>query len=375
MDLGLSEEQQMLREFARDFLEKECPESYVRQMEEDEHGYSPDVWRKIGEQGWTGLMIPEAYGGAGMGFLDLMVLTEELGRALTPGPFLPTCIAAIALLAAANEAQKQEYLPRIATGEQIWTLAFTEPSARFDAEGVNLSATRDGGDYILNGAKLFVRDSHVSDMMVVVARTSGTGEDGISLFAVNSKAPGVTHTLIPTIASDRQTEIRFENVRVPAANLLGEEGRAWPVLQGIVNKATVLESTYLVGLSQMAFDITLEYTKERLQFDRPIATFEALQHMAADMAAEVDGSRQITYRAAWAAHDGEPNEDELVSIAKAWTSDASRRVVARAQQMHGGIGFTKDYKIQLYFRRQKAAELAWGDADFHRERVGQALGI
>jgi alkylation response protein AidB-like acyl-CoA dehydrogenase len=375
MDLGLSEEQQMLREFARDFLEKECPESYVREMEEDERGYSQAVWNKYAEQGWMGLIVPEAFGGVGMTFLDLVVLAEEFGRALTPGPFLPNCVATIAILEAASEAQRQQYLPAIASGSQVWTLAFTEPSARYDASGVELTARRDGEGYVLNGTKLFVRDSHVADQLVVVARTGGAGEDGISLFALAAKAPGVTHRPLGTISSDKLTEIKFQDVRVPAGDLLGEEGAAWRVFKRIANKATVLESAYLVGLSQMAFDITLDYTKERTQFGRPIATFQALQHMAADMATEVDGSRYITYQAAWSVSADEPGQDEDVHVAKAWVNEASRRVVARAQQMHGGIGFTKDYKLQLYFRRQKAAELAWGDADYHREKVGQALGI
>jgi alkylation response protein AidB-like acyl-CoA dehydrogenase len=375
MDLGLSEEQQMLREFARDFLEKECPESYVREMEEDERGYSQAVWNKCAEQGWMGLIVPEAYGGVGMTFLDLVVLAEEFGRALTPGPFLPNCVATIALLEAASEDQKQRYLPSIASGSQVWTLAFTEPSARYDASGIELTARRDGEAYVLNGTKLFVRDSHVADQLVVVARTGGAGEDGISLFAMDAKAPGVIHKPLGTISSDKLTEIKFQDARVPAGDLLGEEGAAWPVFKRIANKATVLESAYLVGLSQMAFDITLDYTKERTQFGRPVATFQALQHMAADMATEVDGSRYITYQAAWSVSEDEPEQDEDVHVAKAWVNEASRRVVARAQQMHGGIGFTKDYKIQLYFRRQKAAELAWGDADYHREMVGQALGI
>ena len=375
MDLGLSEEQEMLREFARDFLEKECPESLVREMEEDERGYSPDLWRKMAEQGWSGLIVPEAYGGVGMTYLDLVILVEEFGRALVPGPFIPNCVATIALLEAASEAQKQANLPAIAAGSQMWTLAFTEPSGRFDAAGVRLAARRDGDSYVLNGTKLFIRDSHVVDKLVVVARTAGSGEDGVSLFAVDARAPGVRHTPVRTIASDKQNEVKLEDVRVPASDLLGEEGKAWPVFQRIAQKATVIECAYLVGLSQMAFDITLNYTKERVQFGRPIATFQALQHRAADAATDVDSSRYVTYKAAWAIAEEEPEVDEQVHIAKAWVSEASRRVVAAAQQMHGGIGFTKDYKIQLYFRRQKAAELAWGDADHHRELIAQGLGI
>jgi alkylation response protein AidB-like acyl-CoA dehydrogenase len=375
MDLGLTEEQQMLRDFARDFLEKECPESYVRDMEEDAAGYSPDVWRKMAEQGWMGLIIPEQYGGVGMGFLDLMVLIEEFGRSLVPGPFITNCIATLAILEAGSEAQKQALLPAIASGEKIWTLAFTEPSARFDADGVALSADRDGDTYFLNGTKLFISDSHVADNLLVVARTGGAGEDGISLFAVDAKADGVTHEPLVTVAADKQNAVKFENVRVPATNLLGAEGEGWPAFQRVARKATVLESAYLVGLSQMAFEITLDYTKERVQFGQPIATFQAMQHMAADMVTDVDSSRYITYQAAWSTDEDEEDADENVHVAKAWVSEASRRVVARAQEMHGGIGFTKDYKIQLFFRRQKAAELAWGDAEYHREMVGQALSI
>jgi alkylation response protein AidB-like acyl-CoA dehydrogenase len=376
MDLGLSETQEMLRNFARDFLEKECPEQHVRDMEEDEQGYSPDLWKKMADQGWQGLIVPEQYGGAGMGFMDLIILIEEFGRALVPGPFIPTQLATIALLEAANDQQKQEYLSRIASGEQIWTLAFTEPSARFDAEGIQLSAKQEGDAYVLNGTKLFVRDSHVADMMVVVARQEGTsGEDGITLLAVDAKASGVTHTTLRTIASDKQTEIKFENVRVPAANVLGQAGQGWASFKRIMNKATVIECAYLVGLAQMDFEISVNYAKERVQFGRPIGSFQAIQHKAADMVTDVDGSRFIMYKAAWAVAEDEPDADEQVHMAKAWISEATRRVVAHGQQIHGGIGFTKDYKIQLYFRRQKAAELAWGDSDHHRELVAQAMGV
>jgi len=375
MDLGLSEEQEMLRNFARDFLEKECPEQHVRDMEEDEKGYSPELWKKMAEQGWQGLIIPDTYGGAGFNFMDLIILIEEFGRALVPGPFIPTTVATLAILAAGSEEQKKQHLPRIASGEQIWTLAFTEPSARFDAEGVQLTAKKEGNDYVLNGTKLFVRDSHVADMMVVVARTGGSGEQGISLFIVDAKAPGVTHTPLRTIASDKQTEIKFENVKVPAANLMGAEGQGWAAFKKVANKATVLECAYLVGLAQQDFDITINYAKERVQFGRPIGSFQAIQHKAADMVTDVDGSRFIMYKAAWAVAEDEPDADEQVHMAKAWISDATRRVVAHGQQIHGGIGFTKDYKIQLFFRRQKAAELAWGDADFHRELVAQGMGI
>ena len=375
MDLGLTEEQEMLRNSARDFLEKEAPEAYVRQMEEDEQGYSPEVWRKMADLGWQGLIVPEEYGGVGFGFLDLIVLLEEFGRALVPGPFVPTMVAATAIIEGGNEEQKQQWLPRIASGDVIGTLAFTEPSARFDAEGVELRAEKQGEDYVLNGTKLFIPDAHVADLMVVVARTGGQGEQGISLFLVDAKSPGITTEVLKTIAADKQCEVRFENVRVPAANLLGGEGRGWELMKRIMLKATCMEAAYLVGLAQMDFEISVNYAKERVQFGRPIGSFQAIQHKAADMVTDVDGARFIMYRAAWSVAENEPDAEMQVSMAKAWVSDATRRVVAHGQQIHGGIGFTKDYKIQLYFRRQKRGELTWGDGDYHREKVAQMLSL
>jgi alkylation response protein AidB-like acyl-CoA dehydrogenase len=375
MDLGLTEEQEILKNTARDFLEKEVPESYVRQMEEDETGYSPEVWRKMAEQGWQGIIIPEEYGGVGFGFLDLIVLLEEFGRALVPGPFIPTMIAATAIIDGGSEAQKQEYLPKIASGDVIGTIAFTEPSARFDAEGVQLKAEKEGGDYVLNGTKLFISDAHVADLLVVVARTGGAGEDGISLFLVDARSPGISTSVLKTIAADKQCEVTFENVTVPAANLLGEKGTGWPLMKEIILKATCMESAYLVGLAQMDFEISVNYAKERVQFGRPIGSFQAIQHKAADMVTDVDGARFIMYRAAWSVAEGEPDAEMQVSMAKAWVSDATRRVVAHGQQIHGGIGFTKDYKIQLFFRRQKRGELMWGDGDFHREKVAEMLSL
>ena len=375
MDLGLTEEQEILKNTARDFLEKEVPEEYVRRMEEDETGYSPEVWRKMAEQGWQGIIIPEDQGGVGFGFLDLIVLLEEFGRALVPGPFIPTMVAATAIMEGGNDEQKQQWLPKIADGSVIGTFALTEPSARFDAEGVELKATKEGNDYVLNGTKLFIPDAHVADLIVAVARTGGSGEQGISVFLVDGKAQGVSTEVLKTIAADKQCEVKFENVRVPAANLLGQEGQGWDLVKRVMLKATCMEAAYLVGLAQMDFEISVNYAKERVQFGRPIGSFQAIQHKAADMVTDVDGARFIMYRAAWSVAENEPDAEMQVSMAKAWVSDATRRVVAHGQQIHGGIGFTKDYKIQLYFRRQKRGELMWGDGDFHREKVAEMLAL
>ena len=376
MDLGLDEQQEMLKNFARDFLEKECPESLVREMEEDEKGYSPELWQKMAQQGWMGLIIPEEYNGTGMNVCELVVLLEEFGRALVPGPFISTVVlGGVPIMEAGTEEQKQQFLPKIASGELIMTLALTEPSAKWTADGVQLEAKKAGNEYVVNGTKLFVQDAHVSDHMIVAARTGGSGEDGITLFIVDSKSPGIKFEVLKTIAADKQCEITFDNVKVPSSNMLGGEGQGWPIIEKTKDVATVAACAYLVGLSQMDFDVTLNYAKERVQFGRPIGSFQAIQHKLADAVIDVDGSRFITYKAAWSLQQGEPDADLMISMAKAWTSDASRRVVAHGQQIHGGIGFTKEYKIQLYFRRQKWMELMWGDADYHRELVAQKLEV
>ena len=376
MDLGLSEEQEMLKNFARDFLEKECPEKLVREMEENERGYTDALWQGMAKQGWQGLVIPEQYGGTGMSFLDLCVLLEEFGRALVPGPFMSTVVLGAApVQIGGSEAQKKELLPKVASGELIMTLALTEPSARFDAEGVELTAKKSGNDYVLNGTKLFIPDAHVAGCMVVVARTGGKGETGITLLLVDPKAAGITTTVLKTIAADKQCEVKFKDVKVPASAILGKEGKGWEIMRQVQRQATVAYCAYLVGLAQRDFEISVDYAKERIQFGRPIGSFQAIQHKAADMVTDVDGSRFIMYRAAWAVAQNEADQDLQVAMAKAWCSDATRRVVAHGQQIHGGIGFTKEYIIQLFFRRQKMAELMWGDGDYHREKVAELLKI
>ncbi|MYE46313.1 MAG: acyl-CoA dehydrogenase [Chloroflexi bacterium] len=369
VDLGLSETQELLKNAAREFLENECPETHVREMEEDDKGYSPELWAKMAEQGWQGLLIPEEYGGAGLDFLDLAVLLEEFGRALVPGPFMSTVLGgAIPLIVAGSEAQKQEYLPKIASGEAIFTLALTEPSARFDEQGIEAEASVSGSEVTLNGTKLFVSDANVADYMVVAAKSSG----GTTLAVVPTNQPGVQIRQLLTIARDKQCEVVLDGA---TGELLGEEGAGWDLLQPVIQRYTVAEAAYLVGLAQMDFEIAVDYAKERVQFGRPIGSFQAIQHKCADMVTDVDGSRFIMYKAAWSVNTDQDDREMAVNMAKAWTSDATRRVVAHGQQIHGGIGFTKDYKIQLYYRRQKRAELAFGDTEHHRELVAQQLGI
>ena len=371
MDLGLSETQELLKNSARDFLENESPEQLVRDMEEDDAGYSPALWSKMAEQGWQGLLVPEEQGGAGFDFLDLCVLLEEFGRALVPGPFMSTVLGgAVPIMAIGSDEQKAEFLPRIASGDVIFTLALTEPSARFDEEGVQCEATVNGNEVTFTGTKLFVPDANVADYMVVAGRTA----NGVTLGIVANDQAGVEVTQLQTIARDKQAEVKLNGA---TGQLLGTDGAGWDALKPVLNRYTVAECAYLVGLAQMDFEISVDYAKERVQFGRPIGSFQAIQHKCADMVTDVDGSRFIMYKAAWSLATDQPDSDTQMSVnmAKAWCSEATRRVVAHGQQIHGGIGFTKDYKIQLYFRRQKRAELAFGDADYHRELVAQQLGI
>ena len=374
MDLGLNEAQQMLKNSAQEFLEAECSKDYVREMEEDERGYTPELWQKLAEQGWLGLIIPEKYGGVELEYQDLIVLLEEMGRYMLPGPYFSTVVmGGMTITDAATEEQKQEYLPRIAEGQIIVTLAINEPSGRWDAEGIELKASENGANWVLNGTKLFVPNAHVSDYIVVAART-GEGANDISLFIVSTQAKGVEETLLQTIASDRQSEVIFNNVEVSSSDLLGEKNAGWSTIEKVLQWGAIGKCAEMTGGGQEVLDMTVEYAKQRTQFGRPIGTFQAIQHHCANMATDVEGSKFITYQAAWRLSEGLPADRE-VAMAKAWVSEAYRRVCALGHQSHGAIGFTKEHNMQLYSRRAKAAELAFGDADLHLDKVSEILGL
>jgi alkylation response protein AidB-like acyl-CoA dehydrogenase len=378
MDLSLSEEQEMLRKIARDFFHKEFPKDMVREMEEDEIGYSPELWKQMANLGWMGLPIPQEYGGMGSSFLDFTILLEEFGRALVPGPFVPTMVyCTIPIMKCGTEAQKKYFLPKIAAGKLTMTLALTEPSATFEPRGVQVKAISDGEDYVINGVKLFIPDAHVADWIICVARFREELEDekeSISLFLVPGKTPGISFTPLKTIASDKQYDMTFENVRIPKENILGKVGGGWPIVEDLMQYAAVSQCALMLGGAQAVLDMTVSYAKERIQFDRPIGSFQAIQHKCANMLTDVAGIRSITYMAAWKLSKGLPAAME-VSMAKAWCNEAYRRVCAEGHQVHGGVGLIKVHDMQLYYRRAKVAELAMGDADFHREKVAQELGL
>ena len=377
MDLGLTEEQDMLKTSARDFLQKECPKQLVRQLDESEEGYSPELWRKMAGLGWIGLPFPEEYGGGGGSFLDLVVLLETMGYNILPGPFFSTVVlGGLTILAAGNEEQKKRFLPEIASGGMILTLALTEPSARYDAASVKTTAVVRNGEYVINGTKLFVLDANVADFILCVARTkeATNPENGLTVFLVDTKSPGVKITLLKTLARDKQCEVICDEVSVPKENVLGELNRGWPTVQGVLQRATVAKCAEMVGGAQAALDMAVAYAKERVQFNRPIGSFQAIQHYCANMVSDVDGSRFVTYKAAWKVSEGLPATFD-VAVAKAWTSGAYGRVTLLAHQIFGAIGFTMDHDMHLYYRRAKAGEIMFGDGAFQRAIVAREMGL
>jgi len=377
MNLALSEEQEMLKTMARDFLTNKLPKTVVKEMEESEQGYSPELWKEMAGLGWMGLALPEKYGGSGMSFLDLAILLEEMGRACLPGPYFSTVVlGGLTILDTGSEEQKEKYLPKIASGEKIFTLALTEPSARYDADAIETKATATQDGYIINGTKLFVPDAHVADYILVVARTEekAKGEDGITIFIVDAKSPGRSHTVLKTIANDKLCEVVFNNVKVPKENILGKLNQGWKEVEKIIRRAAVAKCCEMVGCIQQALDMTISYAKERKQYDRPIGSFQVIQHYCADMATDVDGTRLSTYQAAWMLSEGFTCTRE-VAIAKAYAGEACQRVMALAHQIHGAIGVTIDHDLQYYTRRAKAAEVSFGDASFYREIVAREMGL
>ena len=377
MDFDLNEEQEMLKTAARGFLSKECPKALVREMAQDESGHPVELWQKMAELGWPGLIVPEAYGGLGGGFLDLAVLLEEMGRACLPGPFFSTVVlGGLFLLNAGSEEQKQDLLPGVARGEVLLTLALTEPSAGYDAASVEVKAVADNGDYVISGTKLFVPDAHIADYMMCIARTrkGAAAEEGITAFLVDAKSPGIGCTVLKTIVGDKLCEVAFDRVRVPKQHIVGELDQGWAPVEETLQQARVVKCAEMVGGAQQVVEMAADYTKERMVFGRPLGSFAVVQHHIANMMIDVDGCRCLTYEAAWKLSEGLPCTMEI-HMAKAWASDAYRRVTAVGQQVFGGVGFIEDHDMPLYYRRAKAAETALGDANFHRERVARQISL
>ena len=376
MDFGFSEEQEMLRQSARSLLERECPPAHVRQMMEDERGYSPELWRKMAGLGWLGLVLPEEHGGAGLNYVDLVVVAEEMGRVLLPSPFIWTLMFAEAVSRAGSDEQQRRFLPAIARGELVATVANLEASGSWEESGIKMTARKSGAGFVLEGDKLFVNDAHVADFFLVAARTGGKRDNGVTLFAIDAKRPGITVTPLKTMDQTRKLgEVRLRGVKAAPTDIVGEVNNGWPVLAAAGDRAKVALAGEMMGGAQKVLETTVEYTKVREQFGRPIGSFQAVQHKCANMMVDVEGAKSAVYYAAWAVSNDAADARTAAAVAKAAASDAYRRVAADGIQVHGGIGFTWEHDMHLYFKRAKSSEFTFGDANFNRDIVAESIGM
>ena len=371
MNFAFTEEQDELRKTVKAFLDSKSPESAVRELMETEDGYDPAVWSQMAEQlGLQGLAIPEEFGGSGYSSIELGIVLEEMGRSLLCAPFFSTVVlAANTLLQSGDDSAKKDYLPGIASGETIATVAFTEPSGKWDESGITLEATSSGDGYTLTGTKSFVLDGHIANLIIVAARTGA----GVSLFAVDGDASGLTRTSLSTMDQTRK-QAKLEFADTPA-RLIGTDGGGWDTLSTVLDLVAVGLAAEQVGGAQKVLDMAVEYAKVRVQFGRPIGSFQAIKHKCADMLLEVESAKSAAYYGMWCASEMNDELPSVASLAKAYCSEAYFHAAAENIQIHGGIGFTWEHPAHLYFKRAKSSELLFGDPTYHRELLAQRIGI
>jgi len=371
MNFAFTDEQEELRKTVRSFLENKSSEEAVREQMETEDGYDVAVWSQMGEQmGLQGLSIPEEFGGSGYGFVELGIVLEEMGRALLCAPFFSTAVlAANTLLQSGDDAAKAKYLPGIASGETIAALAYVEPSGKWDESGITMQATKSGDGYTLSGTKSFVLDGNAAGLLIVAAKTDA----GTSLFAVDGGASGLTRTNLSTMDQTRkQAKLDFDNT---PAELIGTDGKGWDTLETVLDLAAVALAAEQVGGAQKVLEMAVDYAKVRVQFGRPIGSFQAIKHKCADMLLEVESAKSAAYYGMWCASEMNDELPSTASLAKAYCSEAYFHAAAENIQIHGGIGFTWEHPAHLYFKRAKSSELLFGDPTYHREQLAQRIGI
>jgi len=372
LDLDFSAEQEMLRATARDVLERYGPLSVVREMEDDPIGYPPELWAQLAKLDLVGLLLPEASGGSGMSLLEGVALYEELGRSLAPVPhFVSAVLSGEVLAQAGSDEQRSQWLDKVAAGEAVLTPAWLEPDGGFGPAGVQARAVPDGPGFVLNGVKRHVAFARASDRLVVLART-GDAPEAIDLFLVDPAAPGVSMVQQFTIGSDTQYRVTLHDVVVAGVDRIGGPGTGWATFDDVMGDGIVLLAAQAVGGARYALDITVQYAKDRKQFDKPLGAFQAIGHYLADAVTAVDGAEQLVHEAAWARANGRPTE-RLAPMAKLFACRTFRDVTAMAQQVFGGIGFTLDFDIQLYFRRAKQLQISWWDTRTLEKRVAAAV--
>jgi alkylation response protein AidB-like acyl-CoA dehydrogenase len=371
MNFAFTEEQEELRKTVRAFLDAKSSEAAVREQMETVNGFDPAVWSQMGSQmGLMGIHIPEEFGGMGFSYIELGVVLEEMGRSLLCAPYFSTVVlAANTLMQSGDEAAKKKYLPAIASGETTATLASVEPSGKWDEAGITMQAKGSGSSFTLTGTKMFVLDGHTASMIIVSARTG----KGVSLFAVEGNAKGLTRTALPTMDQTRK-QAKLEFADVPAT-LIGAEGKGWEVLSRVNDLVVVALAAEQVGGAQKVLDMAVEYAKVRVQFGRPIGSFQAIKHKCADMLLEVESAKSAAYYGMWCAAEMNDELPSVASLSKAYCSEAYFHAAAENIQIHGGIGFTWEHPAHLYFKRAKSSELLFGDPTYHRELLAQRIGI
>ena len=378
MDLSLTPEQEMLKSTAKDFVARECPITFVRELDEGGDGFSRPLWQKIADLGWVGMIIPEEYGGGGRSFTDLGVIYEEMGRGLLPSPHHSSgVLCALILLEGGSDQQKRGLLPAIARGEQVLALALTEPDYGWEASHVNLAASARNGNYVLNGTKLFVHDAHIADKMIVAARTrqSADPREGITLFLVDRTAAGLSSRVVSGWTGERQNELTFNNAEVPGSRVVSSVDGGWSVLERAFAPATAALCAYMIGGLQEVYEWTVNYCRTRQQFSVPIGTFQRVQDHVVEIVNRLDGARWTTYEALWKLDTNQPGIAETVSIAKAVTSEAYDEGTFHSHEIHAGIGISKEYGLYLYTKKARTLFSYLGDPTHHRKRIAQQLAL
>ena len=374
MDVLLNEEEEMVKNAAREFLEGECPPSLAREMEVDDLGYPPDLWRQMAQLGWLGMSLPESLGGQGLPVTYLGIIIEEIGRAIAPVPFHSTTVAALTIAADGTPEQQQSVIPKVCSGDSVLTWALTERDPRFLPETIQTQATDQGDNFVINGTKMFVDNFGASEKCLVVCRTSPASDSnqGLSLLLVNSSSAGITNIPLTTLAKDKQSQVIFENVSVPKANLIGQVDQGWPIAVAMIERATLLLCAQMVGATRKDAEMAIEYAKNRAAFGRPIGSFQSIQHLCADMTLWVDGAQMLTYEALWKMDEGLPFAVEI-SQAKSFCNDKCEAVVRSSQVIHGGIGFMMEFDLHLWFRRVTSWTMRLGTSFEHRSKIAKAL--
>ncbi|MDY6934206.1 MAG: acyl-CoA dehydrogenase family protein [Spirochaetota bacterium] len=371
MDLGFTSEQEMLRETAAKFFVNECPSEKVREIEESESGYSSELWSKIAELGWTGVLFPEEYGGYGGQFIDIVIIMEEMGRAVFPSPFFSTVVQCGMLIQeGGSEDQKKDLLAKITEGSLIMAFAQHEEDGSYLPSGINMKAEASGNQYTLNGTKMFVMDANIADKLIVAAKADA----GITLFLVDAKSSGITCTKMPTIGMDNCCEVIFKDVKVDKGDIIGGAGKGWDIIEKIWGRASVAKSAEMIGGCKASIDMTAEYSKERVQYGQPIGGYDVLQHYMANMLLAYDTSFNYLHKVTWMIDEG-MDHDKEASALKSQVNENYKFITERGVQIHGGVGTSREFDIGLYYRRAKSFEYVMGDTDYHYEKVAKALGL